>query len=136
MVLTVTIGRAGDGLILCASTYDREQIPNEYQNQAKQLFRTLTRESPSRMTIETPPYVFHYLLENDVCYICLCEKTFPKRIAFSFLEDLALAFQREYGDRIHQVTRPYCCIEFGEYTLLKHIYRSNMYMNHLYYTVT
>lgn len=112
------IGRAGDGLLLCASGLnDGEFIGSsvEYQNQAKQLFKTLSLDSPPRMTIETGPYVFHYLLENGICYLSLCEKSFSKRLAFSFLEDIATEFQQKYGQKLYQANRPYSFIEFGKY---------------------
>lgn len=111
------IGRAGDGLCLSASGINSDfngTNSSEYQNQAKQLFKTLHLESPPQMTIETPPHVFHYLLENNICYICLCEKTFSKRLAFSYLEDIATRFQQEYGPRLFTATRAYSFIEFGK----------------------
>lgn len=117
MVLLTMIGRARDGLLLSASGMNDSDFSGgssvEYQNQAKQLFKTLRDDSPPQMTIETGKYVFHYVLESGICYLCLCERTFSKRLAFSFLEDLATEFQQQYGQRVHSVTRPYSFIEFG-----------------------
>lgn len=116
MVLLTMIGRSGDGLLLSASGISDSDFgghnPVEFQNQAKQLFKTLRVDSPPQMTIETGPYVFHYLLENRICYLCLCEKTFSRRLAFSYLEDLALEFQQKYGQRLYTAYRPYSFIEF------------------------
>lgn len=113
------IGRAEDGLLLCASGINETDFGGnssvEYQNQAKQLFKTLRNGSPPQMTIETGPYVFHYVLENRICYLCLCEKTFSKRLAFSYLEDLATEFQQKYCQRVYTVNRPYSFIEFDTY---------------------
>lgn len=121
MVLCTMIGRSEDGLLLSASGINDSDFGGnnsvEYQNQAKQLFKTLRLDSPPQMTIETGPYVFHYLLENRICYLCLCEKTFSKRLAFTYLEDLATEFQHLYGQRLYTVTRPYSFIEFGKYIL-------------------
>lgn len=112
------IGRSEDGLLLSASGLNDSDFSGgssvEYQNQARQLFKTLRADSPSQMTIETGKFVFHYLLENRICYLCLCEKTFSKRLAFSYLEDLATEFQQQYGQRLYTVTRPYSFIEFGK----------------------
>lgn len=119
MVLLTMIGRSDDGLLLSASGMNDSDFSGqssvEYQNQAKQLFKTLRIDSPPQMTIETGPYVFHYLLENRICYLCLCEKTYSKRLAFSYLEDLATEFQQQYGQRLYTVTRPYSFIEFDTY---------------------
>lgn len=58
---------------------------------------------------------FSYLIENDVCYLVLCDKMFSKRIAFNYLEDLAQEFYNNYGRKINTVTRPYQFIEFDIY---------------------
>lgn len=125
MVLLTMIGRSEDGLLLCASGVNDSDFSGnssiEYQNQAKQLFKTLRMDSPPQMTIETGPYVFHYLLENRICYLCLCEKTFSKRLAFSFLEELSTEFQTQYGQRLYTVSRPYSFIEFGKSTHFDHV---------------
>lgn len=113
------IGRVSDGLPLSASvSNDQQQLGasnTEYQNQAKMLLRKLNTQSISKSTIETGPYNFHYLIENGVCYLVLAEKSFSKRLAFSFLEDLQNEFNSHYGSRVATVTRPYSFIEFDTY---------------------
>lgn len=60
--------------------------------------------------------LFHsYLIEFDVCYLVLCEKTFSKRLAYSYLEDIAQEFHSQYGRKVNTVTRPYTFIEFDTY---------------------
>lgn len=49
-----------------------------------------------------------------MCFLTLTEKTFSKRAAFSFLEELSSEFHREFGHKIATATRPYSFIEFGE----------------------
>ncbi|XP_014286867.1 vesicle-trafficking protein SEC22b [Halyomorpha halys] len=118
MVLMTMIARLSDGLPLAATMQDDEQSGRntlEYQNQAKMLFKRLTAQSPSQCTIETGPYLFHYLIEKDVCYLVLCERNFSKRIAFSYLEDIAQEFYSQYGRKINTVSRPYSLIEFDTY---------------------
>lgn len=58
------------------------------------------------------------MIEHDVCYLVLCEKSYSKRLAFSFLEDIAQEFSSQYGKRVSTVTRPYSFIEFGIYEIL------------------
>ncbi|KAF7989740.1 hypothetical protein HCN44_008414 [Aphidius gifuensis] len=118
MVLFTMIARVADGLPLVATMQEDEQSGKnilEYQNQAKMLFRKLGTQSPSRCTIETGPYLFHYLIENDVCYLVLCEKNWSKTLAYSYLEDIAQEFHVQYGKRVNTVTRPYTFIEFDIY---------------------
>ncbi|KAL0275776.1 UNVERIFIED_CONTAM: hypothetical protein PYX00_003530 [Menopon gallinae] len=118
MVNMTMIARLSDGLLLSASIHEDEQSGKnvlEYQNQAKMLFRKLSPQSPARCTIETGPYLFHYLIEYDVCYLALCERNFSKRLAFSYLEDIAQEFHPKYGNKISSFVRPYGCIEFETY---------------------
>ncbi|OTF82442.1 vesicle-trafficking protein SEC22b-A-like protein [Euroglyphus maynei] len=102
MVLMTMIARISDGLPLAASIQDDETIGRNivnYQNQAKHLFRKMNVHSPSQMSIETDPFIFHILNDQQVCYLVLCEKSFSRRIAFSYLEDLQRQFQQDYMSR-------------------------------------
>lgn len=56
-----------------------------------------------------------YLIEHDICYLVLCEKTYSKRLAYSYLDDIAQEFHSQYGKRVNAVTRPYTFIEFDNY---------------------
>jgi len=118
MVLMTMIARVFDGLPLAASVQEDEQTGKsilEYQNQAKRLFKTLNDASPSRCSIESGPYLFHYLIEQQTCFLTLCDRNFSKKTAFSFLEDLAGEFHSQYGHKINTATRPYSFIEFDTY---------------------
>ncbi|OQV15108.1 Vesicle-trafficking protein SEC22b [Hypsibius exemplaris] len=118
MILLTMIGRMADGLPLAASVQDDEELGKnliQYQSQAKQIFKRLSPSSPTRCTIDSGPYFFHYIIVNDVCYLVLTEKNFPKRVAFSFLEDLQNEFDMQYGNRVSTVGRPYAFIEFDNY---------------------
>ncbi|XP_075226339.1 vesicle-trafficking protein SEC22 [Lycorma delicatula] len=118
MVLMTMIARLHDGLPLAATMQEDEQSGRsilEYQNQAKMLFRKLNAQSPPQCTIETGPYLFHYLIERDVCYLVLCERNYSKRLAFTYLEDIAQEFYSQHGKRVSTVSRPYSFIEFDTY---------------------
>lgn len=120
MVLLTMIARVADGLPLSASVQEDEQSGRslvEYQTQAKQLFRKLSQDPnpPARCTLEASNYFFHYMIERGVCYLVLSEKSFSKRLAFSYLEDLQNEFNSQYGSRLDTVSRPYSFIEFDTY---------------------
>ncbi|KAK3739590.1 hypothetical protein QZH41_011214, partial [Actinostola sp. cb2023] len=126
MVIMTMIGRVTDGLPLAASMPSDQETSRglqEYQGQAKLLFRKLTEHSPAKSSIESGPMMFQctddvkmcYVIETGVCFLTLSEKAFSKRAAFSFLEDIASEFLREYGNRVAFATRPYPFIEFDTY---------------------
>ena len=57
---------------------------------------------------------FSYIIEQDVCFLTLCDRNFSKKLAYSFLEDLSQEFYNQYGHKINTATRPYSFIEFGK----------------------
>ncbi|XP_066923966.1 vesicle-trafficking protein SEC22b-like [Clytia hemisphaerica] len=119
LLLTI-IGRLVDGLPLAASMPSDEQGNRniqEYQSQAKNLFKKLNERSPAKCSIESEPYIFHYSLDihNGVCYLVMTEKTFSKRQAFSYLDDIQKEFALQYGGYVPTARRPYCFIEFDTY---------------------
>merc|ERR1712051_425457 len=118
MILMTMVARVADGLPLTASIQEDEQLGKNivvYQNQAKRLFKTLTATSPIKCSIESGQYLFHYIIEQDACFLTLCDRSFNKKLAYSFLEDLSQEFYSLYGQRINTATRPYSFIEFDTY---------------------
>ena len=124
MKLTL-IARVTDGLPLAEGPDDGRDVQNAdfYKQQVKALFKNLSmrQNDASRMSIETGPYVFHYIIEGHVCYLTMCDRSYPKKLAFQYLEDLKNEFERANGSQIETAARPYAFIKFGnllEYFLL------------------
>ncbi|KAK5859467.1 hypothetical protein PBY51_021022 [Eleginops maclovinus] len=118
MTTLTMIARVVDGLPLAASIQEDEQSGRDlqhYQTQAKQLCRKLNAQSPDRCTLEAGDMNFHYLIAEGVCYLFLCDASFPKRMAFAYLEELHTEFYDQYGKKVTIVTRPYSFIEFDTY---------------------
>ena len=116
----VMVGRLFDGLPLTASIQESEnQLGRDfvtYQNQAKKIFKALSDRSPKKCSIESEQYYFHYIIEFGACFLTLCDKSFDKKLAFSFLKNLSEEFFNEYGDKINSNNlRPYPFIEFDSY---------------------
>jgi len=118
MVHMTMIARVTDGLPLAASMQEDQHMGKslvEYQQQAKRLFKTLTSTSPIKCSIESGAFLFHYIIEQDVCFLTLCDRGFNKKLAYSFLEDLSQEFYNQYGHKIATASRPYSFIEFDTY---------------------
>ncbi|CAI8022857.1 Vesicle-trafficking protein SEC22b [Geodia barretti] len=115
MALLTLIARASDGLALSASIQDEESGRNisDYQAQAKQIFRKLSPQSPTKCSIESNQLVFHYVIEEGICYLALCEHSYPPQLAFSYLENIHRDFSEQHGQDVHRAQRPYHFIEFG-----------------------
>ena len=52
----------------------------------------------------------------------MCDRSYPKKLAFQYLEDLKNEFERVNGPNIETAARPYAFIKFGmcnvDYSLL------------------
>lgn len=44
-------------------------------------------------------YVFHYMVEKGITYLCLADEKQKRRIPFLFLDDIKVKFQGSYGER-------------------------------------
>ena len=123
----VYIARVTDGLILVASMEhgasssaggsDRMEV---FKNQAKQILKKLNPRSTAKMSIDSNPYIFHYMIDNGICYLTLTDKSYPKRLAFMFLDEISREFEAdlkgEHGDDwlrvVETVGRQYAFIKF------------------------
>eukprot|EP00439_Symbiodinium_sp_Y106_P034692 s713_g4.t1 len=117
------IARSLDGLILVETWDDSNKVSKQIKDQAKQLLRKL-HNMPPRCSVEgAGEFVFHYTMENGVCYMALFDKGYPKNLAFCFLEDIHMLFQQElqrefgtgsvdYRSHIETIEKPYYFIKF------------------------
>ncbi|KAL8537840.1 hypothetical protein ACS0TY_012828 [Phlomoides rotata] len=119
MVKLTMIARVTDGLPLVEGLDDGRDVPDSdfYKQQVKALFKNLSRgqNEPSRMSVETGPYVYNYIIEGRVCYLTMCDRAYPKKLAFQYLEDLKNEFERAYGNQIETAARPYAFIKFDTF---------------------
>ncbi|CAK9179844.1 unnamed protein product [Ilex paraguariensis] len=131
MVKLTLIARVTDGLPLAEGLDDGRDMQDAefYKQQIKALFKNLSRgqNEASRMSIETGPYVFHYIIEGRVCYLTMCDRAYPKKLAFQYLEDLKNEFERVNGSQIETAARPYAFIKFGRSYLLSLVFSHYMY---------
>ncbi|CAG8754860.1 11474_t:CDS:2, partial [Gigaspora margarita] len=78
----------------------------------------MNENSEERCSIESGSYYFHYLIQNGVCYMTICDRSYPRQFAFSYLEELAKEFSMSYGNEVEKKNlRPYAFVKFGTYYL-------------------
>lgn len=109
--LITFIARLTDSMLLAATMDDSFEM-EEYKAQSKRLLKTLNVQSPSRCTIEAGPYYYHYMIENGVIYMALAERSYPKRLAFQYLEEVHREFERSHGHEVSHFSRPYAAVSF------------------------
>eukprot|EP00525_Craspedostauros_australis_P006632 CAMPEP_0198133064 /NCGR_PEP_ID=MMETSP1442-20131203/59370_1 /TAXON_ID= /ORGANISM="Craspedostauros australis, Strain CCMP3328" /LENGTH=182 /DNA_ID=CAMNT_0043794169 /DNA_START=1313 /DNA_END=1861 /DNA_ORIENTATION=- len=54
------------------------------------------------MTYVYDEYVFHYIVENGICYLCMSDEKNKHRIPFAFLQDMKAQFIAKYGNETPQ----------------------------------
>ena len=54
-------------------------------------------EQDGKMTYVYDEYVFHYIVENGICYLCMSDELNKHRIPFAFLEDTKDNFLRKFS---------------------------------------
>lgn len=105
--------------MLCASVDDEqsEAALAEVKTQVRQVLRKLTRSSEPQASIDAGAYTLHYLVDSDVVFLCICDASYPRKLAFTYLSDLAREFTTTYpAQQIHSPTqRPYAFMEFDNF---------------------
>jgi len=58
-----------------------------------------------------------YQVVQDVVYLCICERSYPKKLAFTYLDDICAEFSTTYpASQVHSPTlRPYAFMEFDTF---------------------
>jgi len=69
-------------------------------------FTTVTRRilekippQDAKMSYGYDGYIFHYIVDDGITYLCMGDEAFGRRIPFAFLEDIKNRFRATYGDR-------------------------------------
>ncbi|SPO00708.1 related to synaptobrevin SEC22 [Cephalotrichum gorgonifer] len=115
----VRVGEAEGGLMLCASVDDEqaEESLGEVKSQVRQVLRKLTRNSEAQASIESGQYTIHYMIDSDVVFLCISERSYPRKLAFTYLSDLAREFLTTHpATALHSMSlRPYAYMDFDTF---------------------
>ncbi|KAG6833820.1 hypothetical protein H0H87_011754 [Tephrocybe sp. NHM501043] len=117
MVRSTIIVRASDALPLAASVDDEqtEQSLQEHKQQSKLIFRRITPNSEPRCSIESGQYTLHYLISENVVFLTITDKSYPRKLAFSYLDELSKEFATTYGPKVETVRKPYAFVGFDTF---------------------
>ncbi|KAH8106271.1 protein transporter SEC22 [Cristinia sonorae] len=117
MVKSTIIVRASDALPLAASVDDEqtETALQEHKQQAKLIFRRITPNAEPRCSIESGQHTLHYLIADNVVYLVISDKSYPRKLAFSYLDELSKEFATSYGAKVDTVRKPYAFVGFDTF---------------------
>ncbi|CAG8747442.1 8668_t:CDS:2, partial [Ambispora leptoticha] len=75
----------------------------EYKQKAKLIFKKMNEHSEDKCSIESGNYYFH-------------DRSYPRQLAFSYLDELAKEFYTLYGNEIEKKNlRPYAFVKFDTF---------------------
>ncbi|KAA6352702.1 MAG: putative vesicle-associated membrane protein [Streblomastix strix] len=72
-----------------------------------QIARTILQKIPQtdgKQSYIYEQYTFHYVVENRLVYLCLTDKDFDNRVAFSFLGSVQEKFSSQYQEEVFTAT--------------------------------
>lgn len=97
--------------------FQTESSLSEIKSQIKLILRRLNRNAESQASIESGNYTIHYLIASDIVYVCITERSYPRKLAFTYLSDLATEFTTMYPlpQLLNPTLRPYAFMEFDNF---------------------
>lgn len=120
-------------MLLTIFSRQTETELQEHKQQAKLIFRRITPNSEPKCSIESGAYtlqyapptnlsstcwltrvVVSYLIADNVVYLTIAEKSYPRKLAFSYLDELSKEFAITYGPKVETARKPYAFVGFGE----------------------
>lgn len=106
--------------MLCASVDDEamESSLAEIKSQVKLILRRLNKNAEPQASIESGSFTLHYLLSEDgIVFLCICERSYPRKLAFTYLSDISAEFRNSYpAAQLHSPSlRPYAFMEFDTF---------------------
>ncbi|KAF2097060.1 vesicle transporter SEC22 [Rhizodiscina lignyota] len=118
MIRSTQIARL-DGLVLAASVDDEQSEAElvDIKTKVKQLLRRVNRNSEPQATIESGQFTIHYTIQDSVVFLCICDRSYPRKLAFTYLSDLASEFTTTYPSQqyLSPTCRPYAFVEFDTF---------------------
>ncbi|GEQ68368.1 hypothetical protein JCM33374_g2036 [Metschnikowia sp. JCM 33374] len=67
-------------------------------------------------TIESGRYNIHYLINNSIIYLTICEKSYPRNLAFSYLKEISNEFGHIHGrEALSNAARPFGFSSFDNF---------------------
>ncbi|KAM3682289.1 hypothetical protein ACB098_12G061900 [Castanea mollissima] len=117
MVKLTIVGRVSDGLPLAQGPRYMIEDYNKflfYKQQAELILKEISKGAlaHSKMTIHIDHHSFNLLVDNGIIFITLCDSSYPRKLAFHYLQDLQKEFEKFDNRLVEKITRPYSFVKF------------------------
>lgn len=73
------------------------------------------------------------MISDSICYLTITDKSYPRKLAFSYLEELAKEFNTSYGQEAQKPNlRPYAFVQFDTFiSATKRVYQDSRAQSNL-----
>eukprot|EP00301_Raphidiophrys_heterophryoidea_P026480 c9156_g1_i2.p1 GENE.c9156_g1_i2~~c9156_g1_i2.p1 ORF type:complete len:219 (-),score=47.77 c9156_g1_i2:349-1005(-) len=65
----------------------------------RRILEKIPASTGTKMSYTYDKYIFHFVIDKGLTFLCMAEEEFPRRIAFAFLEDIEQRFRITFKDR-------------------------------------
>lgn len=105
----------------------------EQKKKCKILISRITPNSEPQATVESGQFNIHYIIANSIIYLCICDKTYPRKLAFSYLSEVSNEFFNSHGNSaLTSSARPYGFSSFDNFlSKTKKIYQDQRAQSNL-----
>ena len=73
----------------------------------------LGSSSPERVVVDGGGHYFALLVRRSLCYAAACDRAFPKRLAFAFLDEIMKEFDTVHAREVAAASKPFAFMQFG-----------------------
>ncbi|KAJ8554447.1 hypothetical protein K7X08_025125 [Anisodus acutangulus] len=93
--------------------HEENDVLTTYKQQAEFILKEISSQAlpSSNMTILVDHHCFNYMVENGICFLTLCESSYPRKLAFHYLQDLQQEFEKLDRSLADRVTKPHTFIK-------------------------
>jgi hypothetical protein len=67
-----------------------------------------------------------YLIADNVVFLTIADKSYPRKLAFSYLDELSKEFATTYGPKVDTIRKPYAFVGFGAVVYFLHHRRATL----------
>lgn len=53
------------------------------------------------------------MISDNIVYLVITDKSYPRKLAFSYLDELSKEFWTSYGPKVEGIRKPYAFVGFG-----------------------
>jgi len=78
--------------------YTSTGLTGNFSTVTRVLLKKIPKED-GKLSYIYDKYIFHYMVSNELTYLCMTDRDFPRIVAFKFLDEIKNRFIATYGDR-------------------------------------